>query len=122
MDLQAVYWIVGVIIAGLTLYNFIAGTARKAGATDKQLEHSAHNESAWDIRFNAMHAEVSLLRSQTAERFEKVVERLNDALLQMAREHPTKTDLHMVKTEILDRIDSQYGEPPTKRRAPRAKN
>lgn len=125
MDLQAVYWIVGVIVAGLTVYNFIKTTSQKAGATDAQVamqvSHLEAADKAWTTKFDALYAAFQLHQSQTSERFERVLERLNDALLTMAREHPTKADLNLVKTEILDRIDSQYGEP-TRRRPPRAKD
>jgi hypothetical protein len=115
MDWQSLYWLGAATVAALTVYNFVVGTGRKQGSTDVQIAHYEANEKAWGIRFDALANALSLHQSRTSERFESVVEKLNDALLVMAREHPTKADLQMVKTEILDRIDSQYGLPSTPR-------
>jgi hypothetical protein len=111
MDFQTSAWIGAAIMAALTVYNFISGIGRQIGATDKQLEHSADAEKSWNVKFDALYGKLANLELHTNERIEKMLERLNEALLTMAREHPTKSDLQMVKTEILDRIDSQYGAP-----------
>jgi hypothetical protein len=100
MDLQTAYWLAGACVAGLTVYNFISSWGHKTGTTE---EHGR----ATDVRLEALHSMVSLYQSQTMEKFERQSERLTDALLTMAREHPTKTDLQHMKEEILDRIDGR---------------
>ena len=121
MDLQAIAWLGAALVAALTVYNFVIGIGKRVGATDAQLAHNDVNEKTWNVRFDAIANALSLHQAHTSERFEKVVERLNEALLTMAREHPTKADLHIVKTEIIERIDSQYGEPNSRRRPPSQK-
>jgi predicted Zn-dependent peptidase len=115
MDLQALYWLVAVLGAALGGVSLLRTQGHKEGATDAQIAmqvaHLEAAEKSWSTKFDALYASFSLHQAQTAERFERVLERLNDALLTMAREHPTKADLQQVKGEILDRIDSQYGEP-----------
>lgn len=115
MDLQALVWLGGAIVAGISIYNFVMGVGRRSGANDMQLQQLDAAEKSWAVKFDALHNAFALFQAQTSERFERVVERLNEALLMMAREHPTKADLQNVKNEILDRIDSQYGEPPRRR-------
>jgi hypothetical protein len=111
MDLQTLYWFGAAIVAGMTIFNTVMTVGRKSGATDAQLANNqAHldaAEKAWATKFDALYSSFSLHQAQTSERFERVVERLNEALLMMAREHPTKADLQEVKREILERIDSQ---------------
>jgi hypothetical protein len=119
MDWQGAYWLVGICIAVLTVYNTIISIGRKSGATDAQLARGSANEENWTLRFDALANALSLHQANTSDRFERVVEKLNDALLTMAREHPTKADLHQIKVEILDRIDA-HGEPqplPRRRKA-----
>jgi hypothetical protein len=115
MDAQIWYWLIGGVAAALGVYNFIRGTGHREGATDAQLAMQvAHLEAAdktWSTKFDALYASFALHQSQTSEKFERVLERLNDALITMAREHPTKTDLQQVKAEIIERIDAQYGLP-----------
>src|SRR4029079_14820204 len=106
----------GAVVAALTAYNFVLGWGRKAGSTDAQVRHAADNEVEWRVRFDALDAKLVLHEARTNERIEKMLERLNEALLTMAREHPTKSDLQMVKAEILDRIDAQYGVPLSRNR------
>lgn len=124
MDLQAWQWILGAVVAGITVYNFVLNWGRKSGIAETrlatQMKESDANESEWRIRFDALDAKLVLHETRTNERIEKMLERLNDALLTMAREHPTKSDLQMVKAEILDRIDSQYGVPNSRRRGIKA--
>jgi hypothetical protein len=120
MDLQTWVWVGAAITAALTVYNFISGAGRQIGATAKQLEHSADAERSWLVKFDALDAKIVHHELRTNERIERMLERLNEALLTMAREHPTKSDLQTVKMEILDRIDSQYGTPSPAR--PRMKN
>src|SRR4029078_4496202 len=108
--------VLGAIVAGLTVYNTVLGWGRKAGSTDAQVRQAENNEAEWRIRFDALDAKIVLHEARTNERIEKMLERLNEALLTMAREHPTKTDLHNVKAEILDRIDAQYGTPMSRKR------
>jgi hypothetical protein len=126
VDLQALYWLVGIVGVALGFYNLLRNSGHKEGATDAQIAMQvAHLEAAdknWSTKFDTLYAAFSLHQAQTAERFERVLERLNDALLMMAREHPTKADLQQVKGEILDRIDSQYGEPVAARRSSKPKN
>jgi hypothetical protein len=109
MDLQTAYWAVGAAVAFLTVYNFVSAWGHKTGTTE---EHGR----ATDVRLEALHGLVSLYQSQTTEKFERQSEKLTEALLTMAREHPTKTDLQHMKEEILDRIDGRTtprrGRPP----------
>ncbi len=116
LDLQAWQWLLGAIVAGVTMYNFVLTWGAKAGSTEAQLKHSAEGEIEWRTRFDALDAKIVHHELRTNDRIEKMLERLNEALLTMAREHPTKSDLQTVKMEILDRIDSQYGAPSTRRR------
>ncbi len=116
MDLQAWQWLLGAIVAVVTMYNFILNWGAKAGSTDTQLKHAAESEVEWRTRFDALDAKIVHHELRTNDRIEKMLERLNEALLTMAREHPTKSDLQTVKMEILDRIDSQYGRPTSTRR------
>jgi gamma-glutamyl:cysteine ligase YbdK (ATP-grasp superfamily) len=111
MDLQLLYWAGGICLVGLTVYNFLVGLGRVSGSTEQQLRHAAENESTWKTKFDALDAKIVHHELRTNERIEKMLERLNEALLTMAREHPTKSDLQNVKMEILERIDSQYGTP-----------
>ncbi len=116
MDGAALQWLLGAIVAAFTAYNFVLNWGMRAGSTDAQIKHSVDNETEWRIRFDALDAKIVLHEARTNERIEKMLERLNDALLTMAREHPTKSDLQMVKAEILDRIDAQYGLPMSRKR------
>lgn len=109
MDLQSWQWLLGAIVAGVTTYNFILLWGKKAGSTDAQLRHAAQAEGEWKTRFDLLDAKIVHHELRTNERIEKMLERLNEALLTMAREHPTKSDLQMAKAEILERIDNQYG-------------
>jgi hypothetical protein len=118
MGLQDLAWLGAAIVAALSAYNFISGLGHHRGATDAQVTHFQDNEKAWNAKFDGLHnlvtlhyqqanEQLALQRSETASRFERVLERLNEALLTMAREHPTKTDLQHMKEEILDRIDGR---------------
>ncbi len=107
MDPQSLQWVLGAAVAGLTAYNFIRTWGIKAGSTAAQLKHAENNEDLWRVRFDALDAKIVNHEIRTNERIERMLERLNEALLTMAREHPTKTDLQMVKEEILERIDRQ---------------
>jgi uncharacterized protein YukE len=126
MDFQLAYWLIGGVAAALGIYNLVTGWGHKSGATDAQLAmqvaHLDAADKAWAGKFDALYAAFTLHQSQTSERFERVLERLNDALLMMAREHPTKADLQLVKAEILDRIDAQVGGPTTPSRRVKTKN
>jgi hypothetical protein len=116
MDFQGLYWLVGIAVAVLTVYNTISNAAHKRGSTDAQIDHQQDNEKAWNVKFDALDGKLVHYELRTNERIENMLKQLNEALLYMAREHPTKNDLQTVKTEILARIDSQYGEPMTRRR------
>jgi hypothetical protein len=116
MGVQDWYWLVGAALAVLTVYNTVMTWGRKSGATDAQMAQQNTNEANWNIRFDALTNALALHQAQTSDRFEKVVEKLNQALLTMAREHATKGDLNQVKLEIIDRIDAQYGVPRSSRR------
>jgi hypothetical protein len=118
MDIQTIAWFGASIGAAIGVYHLFFGMGHKTGSTDAQVAHYAENEKAWAAKFDGLHNLVTLhyqqvnerVSAQTAEtssRFERVLERLNEALLTMAREHPTKTDLQHVKEEILDRIDGR---------------
>ena len=109
MDFQTGVWIGNLIVAGMALYSFVKAFGKTEGSTETQLKHSDDNERMWNIRFDALHNQMELHRTTTSEKFEKMLERLNEALLTMAREHPTKSDLQTVKMEILDRIDMVEG-------------
>lgn len=98
-------------MAAITAYNFVMHWGAKTGSTDAQLKHASDSEMEWKTRFELLDAKIVHHEIRTNERIEKMLERLNEALLTMAREHPTKSDLQMAKAEILDRIDSQYGLP-----------
>src|SRR6185436_10169871 len=100
MDAQTLQWVLGAVVAAFTTYNFILAYGRKDGATDAELRHSAENENLWRIRFDALDLKIVNHEIRTNERIERMLERLNEALLTMAREHPTKSDLQMVKQEI----------------------
>jgi hypothetical protein len=113
MDLQTIYLIGAAAVAGMTVYNFVSGWGHKTGTTE---EHGR----ATDVRLEALHSMVSLYQAQTMEKFERQSERLTDALLTMAREHPTKTDLQHMKEEILDRIDGRTG--PRRGRLPKGED
>lgn len=108
-DLQTWQWLLGAIVAALTIYNFVLSWGVKSGSTDAQLKHASDSETEWRTRFDLLDAKIVHHELRTNERIEKMLERLNEALLTMAREHPTKSDLQMAKSEILERIDSQYG-------------
>ena len=118
MELQTFYWLAGGIVAAISIYNFVVTVGHKQGSADAHLGHSATFEQNWNVKFDSLHNALSLHQVQTTERFERMLERLNEALLTMAREHPTKNDLQMVKAEILDRIDSSAAA--TRRRAGKA--
>lgn len=105
MDLQALAWLLGAIVAGLTVYNFVKGAGRKEAENEAEVKKHDQFENHWNVQFDALHNSFNLYQAQTSDRFEKVMDRLNDALLTMAREHPTKLDLQMMKQEIIDRID-----------------
>jgi dipeptidase len=118
MGLQDLAWIAAAITMALSIYNFVSGIGHHKGATDAQVSHFQDNEKAWNAKFDALHnlvtvhyqqanEQLATQRAETASRFERVLERLNEALLTMAREHPTKTDLQHMKEEILDRIDGR---------------
>lgn len=111
MDLQTWQWLLAAIVAGLTIYNFVITWGKREGATEEQVKHAIDSEETWRTRFELLDAKIVHHELRTNERIEKMLERLNEALLTMAREHPTKSDLQMVKSEILDRIDAQYGTP-----------
>ena len=115
MDLQALQWALGALVAAVTSYNFVSTWGQKQGSTDAQLKHASDTEGEWRTRFDLMDAKILHHELRTNERIEKMLERLNEALLTMAREHPTKSDLQMAKSEILERIDSQYGLPGRRR-------
>jgi dipeptidase len=128
MGLQDLAWLGAAIVAALSAYNFITSLGQHKGATDAQIAHHADNENKWNIRFEALHNLVTMhyeqannrittQQAETSARFERVLERLNEALLTMAREHPTKTDLQHMKDEILARIDgAEYTPRPSTRR------
>jgi hypothetical protein len=107
MDSQSIYWLVGIGVAILTVFNTVMAIGRKSGATDVQMARVNTNEENWQIRFDALANSFTLHQATTSDRFERVVEKLNSGLLTMAKEHPTKGDLQQVKAEILERIDSQ---------------
>src|SRR5688572_7661568 len=117
IDFQTLAWIGAAIVAAITVYNFIVAAGRRLGATDAQVKHYNEGERAWAVKFDALHNLVMMHHQQTTDRFaavqletstrfEKIMDRLNEALLTMAREHPTKTDLLRMKEEILTRIDT----------------
>ncbi len=129
MDFQHLAWFGGVMVALITLYHLLFGMGHKAGSTEAQIAHHTDNENKWNVRFEALHNLVTMhyeqannrittQQAETSARFERVLERLNEALLTMAREHPTKTDLQHMKDEILDRIDERA----TPRRKPATKD
>jgi hypothetical protein len=118
MGLQDYAWLAAAIACALTVYNFIASLGQHRGSTDAQIAHSLKTENEWSVRFDGLHNlvtmhyqqandRISSQATETASRFERVLERLNEALLTMAREHPTKSDLQHMKEEILDRIDGR---------------
>ena len=106
MDPQLLYWIGGIAIVGLTLFNTIENRAKKAGESETKISKYDDNERIWSARFETLSGVVTQFELKTNERFERMLERLNEALLTMAREHPTKNDLQLVKGEILERIEA----------------
>lgn len=127
MDWQTLAWIGGAVVAAITVYNFIVAAGRRLGATDAQVKQYTEGEKAWTVRYDALHNLVTMhhqqtndrfaaIQLETSARFEKVMDRLNEALLTMAREHPTKADLLRMKEEILTRIDTAEYAPPNGRR------
>lgn len=119
MDMQSLQswaWLIGAIVAGLTVYNFILAWGKREGTTEEQVKQALDSEDAWRTRFDLLDAKIVHHELRTNERIEKMLDRLNEALLTMAREHPTKNDLQLVKTEILERIDAQYGPPRSRAR------
>ena len=116
MGLQEWAWLGAAFVAALSAYNFIVSIGQRRGATDAQVKNYTDDRHAWEVKFDAMHnlmqlndqrtnQRISDLQLETSTRFEKVMDRLNAALLTMAREHPTKADLNDMKDEILARID-----------------
>lgn len=67
-------------------------------------------EEKWRVRFDALYARFDLVERQTAERFERTQDKVNEALLTMAREHPTKKDLHELEGRIIGHIDMRFGQ------------
>ena len=116
MTLEDLYFIGGAIVVAITIFNFVIAIGQRRGATDAQVKQYTEGEKAWAIRYDALHNLVTMhhqqtndrfaaIQLETSTRFEKVMDRLNDAILTMAREHPTKNDLLRMKEEILARID-----------------
>lgn len=105
MDLHTFYIICGLVISGLTIYNTITSAGHKSGVSEAELENFKQQAATWAVKFDALYARFDLIERQTTERFERTQERVNDALLTMAREHPTKGDLHELEARIIGHID-----------------
>lgn len=109
MDIITAYYLGAAIIAGLTVFNFIKVIGHKQGQSETELKAVQHEldtaEKAWSVKFDALYSRFDLVERQTSERFERTQDKVNEALLTMAREHPTKKDLHELESRIIAHID-----------------
>lgn len=105
MDLQMWVWLGAILVSAMTIFNFIEGRSKKGVIAEADMEQIKLSQREWNVRFDALYARFDMVERQTGERFERTQDKVNEALLTMAREHPTKTDLHELEARIINHID-----------------
>lgn len=97
----------------LSIVSMLVAWSKRAGIKEAEFESIRRDfedtTKTQAVRFDALYARFDLIERQTSERFERTGDKLNEALLTMAREHPTKRDLNELEHRIIEHIDMRLG-------------
>lgn len=114
-------WIISALALIVTLGAYIFGGGRFSGAAVAKLESAfnraeealakAHKvEEGAQIRIDPVHGQVELLRSNIFTELKDTTNKVSEAVLLVAREHPTNKDLREFRDEIKTDIRERFGE------------
>lgn len=86
--------------AFLTVVALVMSWGKKSGVTDTKLRE-------FEIKFDTLHAKQLLDERTVQEAMSRLQDKITDALLGMARDHPTNADLHATENRIIDRLSEK---------------
>lgn len=86
--------------AFLSVVAVVMAWGKKSGVTDTKIKE-------FEVRFDVLHAKQQLDEQMFNQAVSRLQDKITEALLNMARDHPTNADLHATENRIIDRLSEK---------------